>query len=65
MSHPITIIHAMRTILKEQCTYSYMDESVKRFIFEEAKLLRVVEWPAFCIVITDAGVEYIRENEEV
>ena len=61
---PTTIIRTMRTILREQCTYSYMDKGVRRFIFEQG-LLRVNRWPAFCIVMTQAGAEYIRENEEV
>lgn len=58
------VIRTMRTILREQCTFSYMRPEVKRFIFDDG-LLKVTRWPAFCVTLTDAGAEYIRENEEV
>jgi len=53
----------MRRILKQQVSDSSMNPDTVSAIFERG-LLRKVTWPAWCITLTDAGSEYLREADE-
>lgn len=59
---PKLIISTMRTILREQCTSSYMPQDVIEFI-ENNKLLKLTTWPAWVITLTPKGREFIWSNE--
>lgn len=58
--NPKLVCRVMRQIKREQHT-TYSPKDVKDYIFDN-RLMRVVQWPAFCIVFTDKGLDYLQEN---
>lgn len=49
----------MQRILRDQAVWSH-NNPVSQYIFDN-NLLRITYWPAFCITLTDAGRDYMRE----
>jgi hypothetical protein len=60
---PSTIIHTMRELRRQQVRMSYMDAAAINYIMDN-ELMEEKLWPCTTLLITDAGLEFIRENEE-
>ena len=61
--NPKLVCRVMRQIKREQCT-DFSPKDIARYIIDN-RLMRVVQWPAFCIVFTDKGLDYLSDNTEV
>lgn len=63
LPNPSTVINTMHAIKYAQCTMSYMNQQAVKFIFDGG-LMRLSLWPAWVIIYTEAGIEYIHEHSD-
>ena len=54
--------YTMRAILHNQVTLSWMNKRTTKYIFDNG-LIRHVEWPAWCMVLTETGAEFLHRSE--
>lgn len=60
---PTLIVNTLRSMLKYQCSMSFMSREALAYIRENG-LLKITRWPAYVIQLSDTGIEFIRENAE-
>lgn len=61
MKNGTYVCNVIRAILRDQVTSSWMDSETVKFVFEN-RLINHSQWPGWCMTLTEAGEEYLKEH---